>query len=95
MRTETGLLMRPDPQRPFYHPEIGIDKPAVTRAALARDPVVAYAGDSNNDRGGAMLVAPERRFATGWLARKLAAEGVPHVVFSNWPEIAGCLLGGG
>jgi len=89
----TGLLMRPDPDDPYYHPALGIDKPAVTRAALARDPIVAYAGDSNNDRAGAMLIPPERRFVTGWLARRLAAEGVPHVPFDIWPEIAERLLG--
>jgi len=47
---DTGQLMRPDPTDPYYHPALGIDKSAVARAALATDPIVAYAGDSNNDQ---------------------------------------------
>lgn len=90
---ETGLLMRPDPDDPYHDPAFGINKAAVTRDASAADPIVAYAGDSNNDRKGAMLVPPERRFVTGWLQRKMAREGVPHVPFAAWPEIAEHLLG--
>ena len=89
---ETGLVMTPDPDAAFYSPESGIDKPAVVRDALARDATVAYAGDSNTDRAAAMLVPPGRRFVTGWLARRLAAESVPHVPFAAWPDIAAALL---
>jgi len=90
----TGLVMTPDPAHPFHDPAVGIDKPAVVRAALDRDPVVAYAGDSDTDREACLLVPPERRFLTGWLARRFAAEGVPHVAVAAWPEIAARLLGG-
>jgi len=90
----TGLVMTPDPAGPFFHPALGIDKPAVTRAALSRDPVVAYAGDSANDRPGALLAPPERRFVTGRLARALQREGIPHTPFTVWPEIAAALLDG-
>jgi 2-hydroxy-3-keto-5-methylthiopentenyl-1-phosphate phosphatase len=91
---ETGLVMTPDPDAAFYSARSGIDKPAVVRDALARDAVVAYAGDSNTDREAAMLVPPERRFLTGWLARRFAGEGIPHVSFAAWPEIARDLLAG-
>ncbi|MFN2371513.1 MAG: HAD-IB family phosphatase [Candidatus Krumholzibacteriia bacterium] len=91
---ETGLVMTPDPGRPFHSAEYGIDKPAVVRDALGRDPVVAYAGDSNTDRESALMVAPGRRFATGWLAKRLAGDGVPHRSFVAWPEIAAGLVGG-
>jgi HAD superfamily phosphoserine phosphatase-like hydrolase len=89
---ETGIVMTPDPAGPYFDPESGIDKPAVVRAALVRDPIVAYAGDSNTDRAGALLVPPERRFITGWLGRRLVKEEVPHVPFGVWPEIAAHLL---
>lgn len=103
----TGLVMAPDRSDPFHHPELGIDKPAVVRdaldrdalsrgalspGALARDPLVACAGDSGTDRTGCLLVPPGRRFATGRLAQSLAAEGVPHVAFDEWPQIADHLL---
>ncbi len=88
----TGLLMTPNPSNPYFHPETSIDKPAVVRDALSRDAIVAYAGDSVTDRAAALLVAPERRFATGWLRRQFSRENVPHHHFSVWPEIADQLL---
>jgi len=91
---ETGLLMRPDPTGPYFHARSGIDKEAVVRDALAREPVVAYAGDSLTDRAGAMLVPPSRRFVTGWLKQRFVREDVPHTAFDVWPEIADHLLGG-
>jgi len=90
----TGLVMTPDPAAPFYSPTTGIDKPAVVRSALARDPVVAYAGDSDTDRKASLLVPPPRRFITGWLARCFADESVDHAPFRAWPEIASLLLDG-
>ncbi len=90
----TGLVMTPDVADPYHHPQTGIDKALVVRDALARDPLVAYAGDSTTDRAGALMVPPERRFVTGWLARRLAEEGVPHVPIAAWPEIANRLLAG-
>ncbi len=92
---QTGLVMMPDPADPYHHPQTGIDKARVVRDALERDPVVAYAGDSTTDRAGALMVPPERRFITGWLGRRFAEEGVPHVAVKAWPEIAVRLLGGG
>ncbi len=92
---DTGLVMTPDPSGPYFHPKSGIDKPAVVRDALARDAVVAYAGDSATDRAASLQVAPERRYVTGWLARRFVAEGLSHVGFGVWPEVAEGLLGGG
>jgi 2-hydroxy-3-keto-5-methylthiopentenyl-1-phosphate phosphatase len=91
----TGLVMAPAPAAPFFSPETGVDKPAVVRDALARDATVAYAGDSDTDRAASLLVPPGRRFVTGWLARRFAAEGVPHRAFTAWPEIATALRADG
>jgi len=89
-----GLVMELDPDSPYFHRELGIDKPAVVRAALARDPVVAFAGDSpRTDGPAAMLVAPDRRFATGPLAQRLTADGTPYRAFADWTGIAAQLLG--
>ena len=89
---QTGLVMVPDPRDRFHHPETGIDKPAVVREAMSRDAVVAYAGDSNTDREAAMLVPAERRFITGWLGRRFAAEGLACTRIDAWGEIAELLL---
>ena len=71
-----GVVMERDPASPYYDAGLGIDKQAVVRDALARDPVVAFAGDSfQTDGPAARLVAPEMRFATGQLARRFAAAG--------------------
>lgn len=91
---DRGVVMEPDPGSPYHDAALGIDKKAVVRAALARDRVVAFAGDSPlTDGPAALLVAPERRFATGSLARRFAADEVPHRAFAAWTEIAEGLLG--
>jgi HAD superfamily phosphoserine phosphatase-like hydrolase len=87
-----GLVMRPATGSPFASASEGIDKPAVVRAALARDPVVAVAGDSGTDHDGMLLVPPERRFARRWLADALRAEGEGFHAFGQWPEIVDVLL---
>lgn len=87
-----GLVMRPATDARFADEEHGIDKPAVVRAALARDPVVAVAGDSGTDHDGLLLVPAERRFARRWLADDLRAEGEGFHVFEHWPEIVDVLL---
>lgn len=91
--TDRGVVMEADPRSPWYDATLGIDKCAIVRAALARDPVVAFAGDSPlTDGPAAQLVQPEYRFATGQLSRRLAAAGSAHRPFTTWPEIAGMLL---
>jgi len=89
---EMGLVMRPATDSPFASAATGIDKPAVIRAALARDPVVAVAGDSGTDHAGILLVPAERRFARRWLADDLRAEGEGFHAFERWPEIVDILL---
>jgi 2-hydroxy-3-keto-5-methylthiopentenyl-1-phosphate phosphatase len=90
---DRGVVMELDPASPYFHAGLGIDKQAVVRAALARDPDVAFAGDSFlTDGPAARLVAPRRRFATGQLARRFAAEDVPHEPFAEWTQIADRLL---
>lgn len=89
---ETGLVLRPDEAAPWFEPRTLVDKTAIVRDALVRDPVVAYAGDSLTDREGALLMPPERRFARGWLARRFERDGVSFTPFAAWPEIADRLL---
>ena len=43
--TGRGLVMERPTGSPFFDPEVGVDKPAIVRDALARAEVVAYAGD--------------------------------------------------
>ncbi|MFO7655021.1 MAG: HAD-IB family phosphatase [Candidatus Krumholzibacteriia bacterium] len=92
---EGGLLMELPVNSPFFHPQIGIDKPAVVRAARRSGATVAYAGDSSTDHEACLLVSPERRFARRGLARRLATEKVSCVEFEDWPEIAQRLLASG
>jgi 2-hydroxy-3-keto-5-methylthiopentenyl-1-phosphate phosphatase len=90
---DRGVVMEADSRSPYHDAALGLDKRAIVRAALARDPVVAFAGDSPlTDGPAARLVPPERRFATGQLARVFAADGTAHRSFATWPEIAGILL---
>lgn len=87
-----GLVMRQATDSAFASETHGIDKPAVVRAALARDRVVAVAGDSGTDRDGMFLVPAERRFARRWLANDLRAEGENFQGFDDWPEIVDVLV---
>ncbi|MBK8167051.1 MAG: haloacid dehalogenase-like hydrolase [bacterium] len=90
---DRGVVMEADPRSPYHDPALGIDKCAVVRAALARDAMVAFAGDSPlTDGPAARLVPPGLRFATGPLARAFAADGTAHRSFATWPDIAGFLL---
>ena len=90
----SGLVMRHLTDSPFASGTHGIDKPAVVRAALARDPVVAVAGDSGTDHDGMLLVPAGRRFARRWLAEDLRAEDEGFHSFEHWPEIVDILLDG-
>ena len=89
---ETGLALSPPLDSPYYLRETGIDKSAVVRAALARDPDAAFAGDGRPDLAPALLVRPERRFARGWLAEHLAKEGHGFRPFAAWSDVAAELL---
>ena len=54
---------------------------------------VAFAGNGSPDRDAALAVAPELRFARGWLARRFTADGIPFQGFDGWAELAGALVG--
>ena len=77
---------------PFFHPEIGIDKPGIVRDALRRATVVAFAGDGRPDLPAALLVPPHLRFARAMLAAELTARHETFVPFTRWSEVAEHLL---
>jgi 2-hydroxy-3-keto-5-methylthiopentenyl-1-phosphate phosphatase len=87
-----GLLMEPPTGSPFISPEMGIDKAAVVRTALASGRRVAFAGDGYPDAAAARLLPPELRFARAALAEALAAEGVPFRPFARWADVVDSLL---
>ncbi len=89
---ETGLVLALPEQSPFFKRETGIDKCAIVRAALARDPRAVFAGDGRPDLAPANLVRPGNRFARGWLAHHFAQLGEPFHPFETWSEIADRLL---
>ena len=77
---------------PFYARETGIDKAAVVRETLEVATVAAFAGDGRPDLTAARLVAPEYRFACGWLAEALDREGLAYRPFQRWSDVAEMLL---
>ena len=88
----TGLLLSLPVASPYFKRETGIDKPAIVRAALARDPNAVFAGDGRPDLAPSNLVAPAHRFATGWLAQHLKKNGEEFRPFETWSQIAATLL---
>jgi 2-hydroxy-3-keto-5-methylthiopentenyl-1-phosphate phosphatase len=92
---ETGLVMTQALDNPFCSASTGVDKVAIVKDALARDSVVAYAGDSGTDRQASLLVQPEWRFATGWLASRFEKDGVSFRRFEIWTDVAEALLAAG
>ena len=89
---ETGLQLSLPVASPYFKRETGIDKPAIVRAALARDPDAVFAGDGRPDLAPSNLVAPGRRFARGWLAHHLKNNGEAFRPFETWSQIADALL---
>ncbi len=89
---ETGLQLSLPVDSPYFSRETGIDKSAIVRAALARDPDAVFAGDGRPDLAPSDLVKPSRRFATGWLARHLQKNGGEFRPFTAWSQIADALL---
>lgn len=86
------LVMELPTESPFFHPHAGIDKAAVVRSFLDRGCEVAFAGDGFTDAPPALLVPPQLRFATGYLAGRLKERGESFCEFAAWPEIAAMLL---
>jgi 2-hydroxy-3-keto-5-methylthiopentenyl-1-phosphate phosphatase len=89
---ETGLVLSLPVDSPYFKRETGIDKSAIVRAALARDPRAVFAGDGRPDLAPARLVAADSRFARGWLARHLQNSHEGFRPFETWSQIADQLL---
>ena len=89
---ETGLVLSLPVGSPYFKRETGIDKSAIVRAALARDPRAAFAGDGRPDLAPSNLVVPAHRFARGWLAHHLEKCGEEFTPFEPWSQIADHLL---
>jgi 2-hydroxy-3-keto-5-methylthiopentenyl-1-phosphate phosphatase len=89
---EGGIEMILPRQSPFFNPKTGIDKLAVVKDALAKHERVAFAGDGPPDLPPAKLVAPERRFARGYLAEALQKEGAKFSPLTSWKALAETLL---
>ena len=89
---DQGLVMRLPPPSPFFSAELGVNKVAVVREALKHSDRVAFAGDGRPDLAAALLVAPQRRFAKSWLAKKLQEIGEEFQPFDAWHEVAGKLI---
>lgn len=87
-----GLRMDSLADTPFAHPHFGLNKASVTRHFLSTGLPVAYAGDGSPDLEPMLLLPPERRFATGWLAEQLTRRGEGFRAFQRWPELADFLL---
>jgi 2-hydroxy-3-keto-5-methylthiopentenyl-1-phosphate phosphatase len=81
-----GLRMR-RPDGPFASHELGVDKAAVVRDALARSDRVAFAGDGYPDLAAAELVPAERRYARGDLAAACREAGLGFVAFERWSDV--------
>lgn len=89
---ETGLKMELPPHSPYLCLDRGVNKEAVVKDMLKISDYVSFAGDGIPDFEAAMLVAPSRRFARGWLAEHLKKEGHPFQAFDRWSEIIPRLL---
>lgn len=87
-----GLIVSAPQDSRHYLRETGVNKAGVVREALSQSDHVAFAGDGRPDKEAALLVEPERRFARGWLAESLSAEGAPFHPFHRWTEMAEKLL---
>ena len=84
---DSGLFMKRPMQSPFYRAETGIDKSAIVKQFLDSGCTTAFAGDGRPDLAPALLVAPEYRFAKGWLADELERRAAPFIRFEHWGEI--------
>ena len=87
-----GLRMVLPERSRFFSRMTGIDKAAIVREAVGQGSRVAFAGDGRPDLEPALLVAPERRFARGWLADALRDRAEAFHPFHHWSQIADQLL---
>lgn len=88
------LVMELPESSPVFSRMTGIDKSAVVRLAQTTHEVVAFAGDGPPDLEPALLVRPELRFATGYLAGELERLGEGFHRFEEWSEVARRLVEG-
>ena len=89
---ERGLEMTLPESSPFFIRSTGIDKVAVTRAAMAGGALTAFAGDGPPDLPAARLVPARLRFARGYLAQALDKAGEGYHPLENWAGLADTLL---
>ena len=82
-----GLRLRAPTDSPYFSADTGIDKGIIVREAMTKFERVAFAGNGRADLAAALMVDPKVRFATGWLADKLSAQGQPFHRFDSWSEI--------
>jgi 2,3-diketo-5-methylthio-1-phosphopentane phosphatase len=92
IRNGQGLVLELPRDSPFFSAQIGIDKSAVVKDALANYEQVAFAGDGPPDIAPALLVGPEMRYARGFLAEELARRKEQYQQYRRWPDIADALL---
>ena len=87
-----GLLMEQPSDSAYFRAEFGVDKRLLIEDMQSRYERVAFAGNGSPDYQAALAVAPELRFARGWLARRLDEESVPYRSFDAWSEVTDALL---
>lgn len=89
-----GLLMSLPYGLQFFSPITGIDKIAITKAAIVQvgAPNVAYAGDGLTDVIPSLLVPESQRFARSDLAAALTSKKQPYRNFERWRDVAEGLL---
>lgn len=89
---DTGLVLHPPKDSPFYCDETGVDKAAIVRFHQARGVPVAFAGDGFADLPAALATTPALRFARADLAQALAARGESFRPFERWSQAARALI---
>lgn len=89
-----GLLMAMPHGAQFFSPINGVDKLAITKAAIAQvgKGRVAYAGDGFTDIVPSLLVSEQHRFARSDLAKALTEKKQKYHEFERWAEVAERLL---
>ena len=89
-----GLLMSMPHGAQFFSPFNGVDKLAITKAAIEKvgQARVAYAGDGLTDVVPSLLVPEQQRFARSDLARMLTEKKQRFLAFERWVEVAERLL---
>ncbi len=87
-----GLLMEQPKDSAYFRPEFGVDKRLLIEDLQRRYKRVAFAGNGSPDYQASLAVAPELRFARGWLARRFDQECVSYRPFEAWSEVADALL---